>query len=69
MLPPDYSEVLKAVQSLPAKYRTVVYLHFYEGYTALEIGAILGKNANTIYTHLTRSKKLLREKLGGEGYE
>ncbi len=69
MLPPDYSEVLKAVQSLPAKYRTVVYLHFYEGYTALEIGAILGKNANTIYTYLTRSKKLLREKLGGEGYE
>ncbi len=69
MLPPDYSEVLKAVQSLPAKYRTVVYLHFYEGYTAPEIGAILGKNANTIYTHLTRSKKLLREKLGGEGYE
>ena len=63
------TEVLEAVQSLPPKYKNVVYLHFYEGYTAPEIGKILGKNVNTIYTYLTRSKKILREKLGGEGYE
>ena len=68
-LPEEHSEVLNAVRSLPPKYRDVVYLHFYEGYTAPEIGKILGKNANTVYTHLTRSKKILREKLGGDGYE
>ncbi len=66
---PDHQEVLEAVQSLPQKYKTVVYLHFYEGYTAPEIGKILHKNVNTIYTYLTRSKKILREKLGGDGYE
>ncbi len=66
---PDHQEVLEAVQSLPQKYKTVVYLHFYEGYTAPEIGQILHKNVNTIYTYLTRSKKILREKLGGDGYE
>lgn len=66
-LTPENSEVLEAVMSLPAKYRDVVYLHYYEGYTAVEIARILKKNQNTVYTLLTRSKKLLREKLGGDG--
>ncbi len=69
LLPPDNREVLEAVVSLPAKYREVVYLHFYEDYTAPQISRILGKNVNTIYTLLTRSKQMLREKLGGDGYE
>ena len=68
-LRPDHREVLEAVLSLPQKYRDVVYLHYYEEYTAPQIGRILGKNVNTVYTLLTRSKKMLREKLGGEGYE
>lgn len=62
----EHREVLKAVLSLPEKYRDVVYLHYYEGYTAPEIGNILQKKPNTIYTLLTRSKALLRQKLGGE---
>lgn len=61
-----HREVLKAVLSLPQKYREVVYLHYYEGYTAPEISRILGKKVNTIYTLLTRSKQMLREKLGGD---
>ncbi len=59
-------EVLQAVLSLPEKYRDAVYLHYYEGYSAPEIAGIIGKNINTVYTLLTRSKTLLREKLGGE---
>lgn len=65
-LPQERREVLDAVLSLPAKYRDAVYLHYYEGYTAPEIGMLLGKNTNTIYTLLTRARQLLREKLGGE---
>ena len=68
-LAPDHREVLEAVLALPQKYREVVYLHFYEDYSALEISQILGKKINTIYTLLTRSKQLLREKLGGEDDE
>ncbi len=64
----EYREVLEAVFSLPQKYRDVVYLHYFEEYTAPEISRILGKNVNTIYTLLTRSRQILREKLGGEGY-
>ena len=65
-LPPDHREVLEAVLSLPRKYREVIYLHYYEDYTALQISRILGKKVNTIYTLLTRSKQMLREKLGGD---
>ena len=59
-------EVLEAVRELPKKYRDVVYLYYYEGYPAQQIGEILGKNVNTVYTLLTRAKKQLREILGGE---
>lgn len=64
--PEEHRAVLQAVQNLPAAYRDVVYLHYYEGYTAPEIAQILGKNVNTIYTRLTRARGLLREALGGD---
>lgn len=68
-LTPDNSDVLEAVLSLPEKYRDVVYLYFYEEYSAVEISRILKKKTNTIYTLLTRSKRLLKEKLGGDEFE
>ena len=68
-LPQDHREVLEAVLALPQKYKDVVYLHYYEEYTAPQISQILGKNVNTVYTLLTRAKQMLRERLGGEGFE
>lgn len=67
-LPPDHSAVLTAVLELPKKYREVIYLHYYEGYTAAEIGKLLGKNVNTVYTLLNRGRDLLKKKLEGIGY-
>lgn len=61
----DKAEVLEAVLSLPAKYREVVYLHYYEGYTAQEISSILGKNVNTVYTWINRSRELLKTSIQG----
>ena len=57
--------VLEALWSLPKQYRDVIYLHFYEGYTAPEIAGILNRNPNTVYTHLRKGKELLKEALGG----
>ena len=68
-LPEDYSDVLEAVLSLPKKYKDIVYLFFYEQYTAVEISSLLGKNVNTVYTHLSRAKAILKDKLGGDDYE
>ncbi len=60
--------VMEAVLALPAKYKDAIYLHYYEGYTAVEIGKILKKNPNTVYTLLTRGRELLRKSLGGEDF-
>ena len=62
-------EVLKAVLALPPKYKDAIYLHYYEGYSAVEIGRLLGKNVNTVYTLLSRAKKILQEKLGDDDDE
>ena len=62
----DNSYVMQAVLSLPKKYREVIYLNYYEGYTAPEISKILGKNTNTVYTNLHKAKQLLRELLKEE---
>lgn len=65
-MPPDYGDVWEAVFALPPQYRDVVYLHYFEEYTAPQISRILGKNVNTVYTLLTRSRQMLRERLGGD---
>ena len=64
----DHREVIEAVQSLPERYRDVLYLHDYEGYTAPEIARILGRNVNTVYTLLKRAREVMRQKLGGENH-
>ena len=63
---PEKKEVLEVVLSLHGKYKDVIYLHYYEGYTASEIGKMLGKKENTVYTLLARGRKLLEKELGGE---
>lgn len=62
---PEQYTVMEAVWALPKPYRDVIYLHYYEGYTAPEIAGILKRNPNTVYTHLHKGKELLREVLGG----
>ena len=66
--PPDtrQREVFDAVLALPENFRTTVYLHYYEGYTAPEIAGILRKNPNTVYTWLARAREELKQTLGGE---
>ena len=61
-----HQELLEAVRALPGRYRDVIYLHYYEGYSAVEIAQMLGKRPNTIYTRLARARDQLRETLGGE---
>ena len=61
--------VLAAVNQLPAHYRTAIYLFYYEGYQAAEIGKILGVPAATIHTRLARGRARLKDILGGMDYE
>ncbi len=59
------SEVLEAVLSLPEKYRTVIHLFYYDGYSIKEISQIVGKKAATVGTLLARGRKLLKEMMIG----
>ena len=65
----DQADVREAVLSLPVKYREVVYLFYYEGYSAVEIARLLRRRENTVYTLLSRARKQLKERLGGDELE
>ena len=62
----EYSETLNAVLSLPVKYRTVIHLYYYEGYSIKEIAAILEIPEATAGTQLARGREKLRTMLKGE---
>ena len=59
------TDTLKAVKSLPENYRNTIYLHYYEGYTAKEIGRILDAKENTVLSWLGRGREALRKELDG----
>jgi len=61
--------VLAAVNELSEHYRTVIYLFYYEGYQAAEIGKILGIPTATVHTRLARGRAKLKDILGGTEYE
>jgi len=58
--------VREAVLGLPDQYKDAIYLHYYEGYSAAEIGRLLGKKENTVYSLLSRGREILSGKLGGD---
>lgn len=57
--------VLEAVRALPENYRNAVYLHYYEGYTAKEIGKFLDAKPNTVLSWLSRGRAMLKEEMIG----
>ena len=58
--------VLDAVRALPEHFRNAVYLHYYEGYTAAEIGRMLGAPSNTVLSWLRRARAQLHTMLKEE---
>ena len=68
-LPKDAAEkedsVLDVVRALPENYRNAIYLHYYEGYTAKEIGKILDAKPNTVLSWLSRGRAALKEEIIG----
>lgn len=55
--------VYLAVMGLKPKYRVVVYLRYYEGYTTREIGELLKVKQSVVTTRLSRAKDMLRKEL------
>ena len=57
----EEGSVLLAVNELPAHYRSVIYLYYYEGYSVKEIAKILRIKETTVQTRLMRARNALRE--------
>ncbi len=55
----EEKEVLEAVLKLPAKYRAVIHLYYYEGYSLPEIAQISRSPLSTVTTRLSRARKRL----------
>ena len=59
-------EVVSAVAALPAKYRAVVHLYYFEGYSTKEIAEILHSRPNTVSSRLSPARALLAKALKEE---
>ena len=62
---PDTREddTLQLVMSFPRKYRMVLYLHYYEGYSTAEIAKLLHILPSTVRSQLTRGREKLKQLL------
>ena len=59
------AELFHAVMQLKPKYRAVLHLYYYEGYTAKEIGGILHLSAGNVRMRLARAREMLKNSLEG----
>ena len=62
------SDVLEAILNLPDIYKDVIYMHYYEGYSGVEISKILNIKENTIYSYLSKGRDILKNYLKEENY-
>ena len=60
---PEEGRLYDAVMALPGKYRLPLYLYYYEGYGAAEVGELLGVKTSTIQTRLARGREKLKKLL------
>ncbi|WP_336789632.1 RNA polymerase sigma factor [Paenibacillus sp. MMO-177] len=62
----DYpGKVLEQLLALPEKYKIVLYLYYFEGYSVREISNMLNSKESTIQTQLAKGRKLMKLSLGG----
>lgn len=60
--------VYASMQKLPAPYKEVLYLHYFDGFSARQICTILKKGAKQVYNLLNRARSALRRILLKEGF-
>ncbi len=62
----DERRELEELMTLPVKERTVIHLHYYEGYKTAEIAQILGEAEGTVRSRMSRARARLRTLLAEE---
>lgn len=59
-------DIRNALNSIPAKYRTVIYLYYFENLSTKDIANVINSNSTLVRVYLSRARKMLKDKLGGE---
>lgn len=59
----DDNGLYEIMAKLPAKYRTVLYLRYYEEYPVKEIAKILHITPNLVSARLSRAKKIMKQEI------
>ena len=60
---PEQAALYREVMALPEKYRTALYLFYYEDYTVKEIAEAVGIKVSAATTRLSRAREALRREL------
>lgn len=60
---PEQSDLFLSVMALPEKYRTVLYLFYYEDCSVRQIAEILHIKDSAVTTRLSRARQVLKRKL------
>ncbi len=63
------SDVMNALLELPEKYRTAIYLFYYEDMSVAQIAGSLGTTETNVKTRLSRGRDMLKEKLKGAEFD
>ncbi len=64
-----FTGLAEIVNSLPEKYRTVIHLFYYEGYSQKEIAKILDITETSVSTRLMRGRNLLKNMIGDDYFD
>ncbi len=59
----DNGDIVDYMQILPKKYRIVIHLHYYEGYTFEEIGRMLHISKSAVSMRIHRGRDTLKQML------
>lgn len=66
--PSAQDSALSVMMNLPPKYREVLYMYYYEGYSVREISGILHRKESTVQTQLATGREKLKPLLIEEGF-
>lgn len=62
----EENSVLPLVMALPMHQKTVIYMHYFEGYSVDEIATLCGVKSGTVKSRLSRAREALKTTLKGE---
>ena len=60
---PEDKEIIQELFALPSKQKSVLILHYLEGYQIKEISEITGLSENAVKKRLQRGRELLKSRL------